>query len=380
MQEETHFAPAERATQSEVIENYHDFVNNADLSEIFDSVSSVTAILNEERQVVYVNKQFINSLNIPDVIKVLGKRPGEVLSCVHATEMPAGCGTSETCNYCGAVNAILKSQKNSISVTDECRITSIIDGICHSSDLSVTASPFSMKGNNYTILSIEDISEEKRKRLLERIFFHDIINTAGGVKAFLDHIKNCNDPEALKHFTGKAHNLSSMLLEEIQEQKDLVAAENDELRVKIADVSTLDVVYEAVEQVKFHRVAKDKNILIDDKLKDKTIQTDKVLLRRVLHNMLKNAVEASQEDDNILISAIKEAESITFKVNNPAIISDSVQKQIFQRSFSTKEDNRGIGTYSMKLLTEKYLKGKIYFTSTEEEGTTFYVEIKTRND
>ena len=48
-----------------------------------------------------------------------------------------------------------------------------------------------------------------------------------------------------------------------------------------------------------------------------------------------------------------------------------VQLQLFQRSFSTKGLGRGLGTYSMKLLSERYLGGRISFTSTEEAGTTF---------
>ncbi len=34
---------------------------------------------------------------------------------------------------------------------------------------------------------------------------------------------------------------------------------------------------------------------------------------------------------------------------------------------------RGLGTYSVKLLTERYLGGAVTFTSTQEEGTTFRV-------
>mgnify|MGYP006293419399 CR=1 len=34
---------------------------------------------------------------------------------------------------------------------------------------------------------------------------------------------------------------------------------------------------------------------------------------------------------------------------------------LFKRSFSTKGVGRGIGTYSMKLFGEKYLKGKVDF-------------------
>jgi sensor histidine kinase regulating citrate/malate metabolism len=44
---------------------------------------------------------------------------------------------------------------------------------------------------------------------------------------------------------------------------------------------------------------------------------------------------------------------------------------MFQRSFSTKGSDRGLGTYSMKLLGERYLHGEVEFTTSQEEGTTF---------
>lgn len=55
---------------------------------------------------------------------------------------------------------------------------------------------------------------------------------------------------------------------------------------------------------------------------------------------------------------------------------EEVQLQLFQRSFSTKgQSGRGIGTYSMKLLSERYLGGKVEFTSREPEGTVFTLTI-----
>jgi signal transduction histidine kinase len=55
---------------------------------------------------------------------------------------------------------------------------------------------------------------------------------------------------------------------------------------------------------------------------------------------------------------------------------EEIQLQVFQRSFSTKASSgRGIGTYSMKLLGEHYLGGKVAFTSREPEGTEFTVTL-----
>ena len=49
---------------------------------------------------------------------------------------------------------------------------------------------------------------------------------------------------------------------------------------------------------------------------------------------------------------------------------DAVRGRIFKQAVSTKGKGRGIGTYSMKLLTE-YLQGHISFRSTPDAGTTF---------
>jgi signal transduction histidine kinase len=57
-------------------------------------------------------------------------------------------------------------------------------------------------------------------------------------------------------------------------------------------------------------------------------------------------------------------------------MAEEVQLQIFQRSFSTKASSgRGIGTHSMKLLGERYLGGRVEFTSRDGEGTTFRITL-----
>jgi signal transduction histidine kinase len=49
--------------------------------------------------------------------------------------------------------------------------------------------------------------------------------------------------------------------------------------------------------------------------------------------------------------------------------------RIFSRSFSTKGVGRGLGTYSIKLLTERYLGGRADFVSNREDGTVFRVRL-----
>jgi sensor histidine kinase regulating citrate/malate metabolism len=94
-----------------------------------------------------------------------------------------------------------------------------------------------------------------------------------------------------------------------------------------------------------------------------------------LTNLIKNAIEASISGDTVRIEIAREKEEFMIRVANPAAIPLDQQLQMFQRSFSTKGSGRGIGTYSIKLLTEKFLKGKVSFSSSLEAGTCFEIRI-----
>ena len=102
-------------------------------------------------------------------------------------------------------------------------------------------------------------------------------------------------------------------------------------------------------------------------------------MKRILGNMIKNALESSEIGEAVIIGCkkvlLKDCEYVQFWVNNQSVIPRSVQLQIFQRSFSTKGGNRGLGTYSMKLLGERYLDGHVGFTTHEKDGTTFHIRI-----
>ena len=97
---------------------------------------------------------------------------------------------------------------------------------------------------------------------------------------------------------------------------------------------------------------------------------------RVLGNMLKNGLEATAQGQTVTMDCLDQGQEVVFAVHNPAVIPEEVQLQVFQRSFSTKgQPGRGIGTYSMKLLGEQYLGGKVAFVSRSPEGTTFTLTL-----
>jgi nitrogen-specific signal transduction histidine kinase len=371
----THFAPPKRASLNEIVSDY-EIINNADwIKSFLNTMPEVVAILNPERQIIFGNDELMKLLDISDLKELIGKRPGEALQCVNSSVMVAGCGTCEKCRYCGAINSILESQITSSKVTKDCRITTEENGVHEFLDLKVTTAPFNFNGKLYYILSIEDISDKNRRAILERLFFHDILNIVGSLKGISDLLIRSKDNQSSEKYISIVSDLSNELLEEILSQRVMVFAEQGELQPSFTPVNTLDILKDSVNYLSHHKVSLNKTIEIDLHAYSAEILSDGMLLKRVILNMLKNALEASPKGEKVILSCRHDNNYIEFTVRNVGTIPFEIQGQIFQRSFSTKGKGRGVGTYSIKLLTERYLNGSVGFNSSQEAGTTFYVKI-----
>ncbi len=368
---ETEFLSPERAPESVVIRQKETFAGNHLLKEVLNAMPEGVLILNEQRQIVYANSAF--SSVIDDTVSVIGLRPGEALSCAHSHVMPAGCGTSQFCQTCGAAKAI-KSALELRKDTQECQIVRNEQVAAGALDLRVVATPFVHEDENFVLFAIDDISHVKRREVLERIFFHDIQNTAGaivGVTQLLDSL-DPSEIDCWQEYSPMLKHASNQLIEEIQEQRQLLAAENGDLHVEIMRFRSTGILSEVKDIYTYHNVAYQKQICIDPQSEEMILWGDPVLTRRILSNMTKNALEASPANETVTLGCKKENDRAYFWVHNSSVIPRAVQLQLFHRSFSTKGYGRGLGTYSMKLLTERYLQGKIGFTSNETEGTTFF--------
>lgn len=337
---------------------------------VLDIMPEPLVILNPERQIVFANRALTDFLHLEDGSSILGMRPGEVFDCVHSKNESGGCGTTEYCSVCGAVNSILHTQRFHDNATQDCHIITTSNSAYN---LRIWTTPFVRNCGEYTLLIIRDIADEIRRYSLERIFFHDLINIVSGLYGVLTI--TTDDSESYQENHPILLNLTEELLEEINSQKDLLAAENDSINVTLTPIWSNDLLKFVVDAVSNLQVAKDKVIQIENISENIEFITDPRLLKRILINMTKNALEASLPKNSVVLKSSKADDKVIFEVYNKGYIQPDVQLQIFNRFYSTKGYGRGLGTYSIKLLAEKYLGGKTYFTSSEGLGTSFFVEL-----
>jgi signal transduction histidine kinase len=297
------------------------------------------------------------------------------MNCTHSGEGPNGCGTSETCSACGAVLTILESQKTGLQAVGECRIVLSNDGRT-ALDLEVTATPLDVAGNALTIFALKDIGSDKRREVLERTFFHDILNTVGGIRGIADLLADSDGLtlETETEYKGFMVDLADSLVEEISQQRRLLEAERGEYVPDMKETDLKEMLQEVCKLYGNHVRTPDRTVILADTV-PYVLKTDRPMLRRVVGNMLLNALEATPAGGTVSVALVVGGEDVRIQVSNVGEIPKDVQLRIFKRSFSTKSKaGRGIGTYSMKLFGERYLGGEVGFTSYNGE-TTFFIKL-----
>lgn len=365
-----------RSSASEIQKDVSILSSFAIVNRMLEGFPTAAVMLNKNRQIITYNKKADKLLNPLGNKDLYGQRMGEALGCIHAFEMAAGCGTSKFCKECGAGKCNKFTRESLQSCTEECRITVKQNNIESALDLRVNTSILDLDSRSYTVFTVEDIQNEKRRKVLERIFFHDVLNTATAVFGLSEIIRDSDDIKEINLFKDNLFASSEQLIKEIQWQRDLVNAEEGNLALNIETKSINDILKQSYNLYANHKLSIDKNYTLKQMDEDFVVKSDFTLLTRCIGNLIKNALEAVDKNRNVSISAAREGENVFIYVANDGIIPENFQLQIFQRSFSTKaQSGRGIGTYSVKLLVEQYLKGKVSFISNDKLGTIFKIKI-----
>jgi signal transduction histidine kinase len=328
----------------------------------------VVMVLDHQRRIVLANAKAVE-VTRRQAQELTGLRLGEALDCIHARETPGGCGSTEFCAWCGALRAV-KSGLANVSGQAECAMLRLGQYGLEGLDLRVIVKPMDLDGHILALVTIQDVSHEKRRRTLERLFFHDVLNTAGGLRGLMELL--CLDiPDKLRDKAKFIHETLSHLVDEILFHKVVMAAENEELSVSPTVLEAREILAQAAALGSGH--GRGIEVAVDPGSPMIEFVSDQTLVKRILINLVKNAVEASLPGQTVTLGCDLEKNRVALWVRNPAVMDQETRMRVFTRGFSSKNQGRGLGTYGARLLAERYLEGQVRCRSQAPEGTTFTI-------
>jgi two-component system CheB/CheR fusion protein len=225
--------------------------------------------------------------------------------------------------------------------------------------------------------NIENRLEEKTKEVIEA----EVMSAAGKVAIMLGH--DLRGPlQAVKsnlYLLRKSPEKAEERLKAIDDAADRMAAMVEELRTKIRDtplvVQAVDLADLAGLCLKETPVPKGvKTQLVVGAGLD-SVMLDPSKVRRVLDNLVRNALEAMPEGGNLAISAERVGSEAVIKVSDTGVgVPEEAMRRLFKPFNTTKSGGLGLGLAYCKMAAEAH-GGSITAESKVGEGTTFTVTL-----
>ncbi|HEU4718831.1 MAG TPA: HAMP domain-containing sensor histidine kinase [Bacteroidia bacterium] len=177
----------------------------------------------------------------------------------------------------------------------------------------------------------------------------------------------------------KVERLSKTMLEQIDTLSSIASAfsdfakmpkpNNEGMDLKALVQNAIDLFHETSETTDFH--------FDSNGMETAWICADKEQLRRVFNNLFRNGIQAIPEGRKGRIDVTLSRQGKNFIVSvkdNGSGIADEVIDKIFVPNFTTKTAGMGLGLAMVKNIVES-CSGTIWFETTREKGTTFYVSF-----
>jgi nitrogen fixation/metabolism regulation signal transduction histidine kinase len=261
--------------------------------------------------------------------------------------------------------------------------------------LSVYAIELTLRGENVKLISVQNIQSELEEKEMEawqnlvRVLTHEIMNSVTPISSLAAIVE-----EELEPFVKEGNNalLSKEQLGDIHLSLQTISKRSDGLIHFVKEFRSLTSIPKPKPvQLEVRSLLEELTMLHKRDLADRNIQlhmsvypedlsitADKNMVEQVLINLLRNAMQAfdDQQDKTIEIRAFVNEKSrpvIAVKDNGTGIEPEAMEK-IFIPFFTTKKTGSGIGLSLSRQLMRQH-QGTLSVNSTVGVGTEFFMRF-----
>ncbi|MEX2485565.1 MAG: HAMP domain-containing sensor histidine kinase [Brumimicrobium sp.] len=205
---------------------------------------------------------------------------------------------------------------------------------------------------------------------------HEIKNPLTPMRLSLQHFQRSFDPTA-ENAQEKINRIADSLVEQIDILTKIANEFSNFAKMPKANEQRINLI-PLIENVINLYQSEAVDISLNTTLKDAVVFVDKDLIIRVFNNLIKNAIQATAEDQTPQISIKIERENDRFLIrikDNGDGISDEVKNKIFVPNFTTKSTGAGLGLAMVKQIINNH-NGEIWFETEKGKGTTFFILLE----
>jgi signal transduction histidine kinase len=228
-------------------------------------------------------------------------------------------------------------------------------------------------------LSTEKLARSEREgawKEMAKQVAHEIKNPLTPMKLHLQHLQmSLHKDDA--HLKEKIASISHILIDQIDQLSHMAEEFSSFAKMPMALPELHNINQILNTSIVLFRSQSHLEIEYETSADIITVMVDKDQLTRVFTNILKNAQQATEDNEVCKIQVKIEANDTTVDISftdNGKGIEEELRDKIFQPNFSTKNSGMGLGLAICKKIIEQ-VHGSIGFESTLNKGTTFHVVL-----
>ncbi|MFW6387938.1 MAG: sensor histidine kinase, partial [bacterium] len=159
---------------------------------------------------------------------------------------------------------------------------------------------------------------------------------------------------------------------------DMVRMEEGRYELQPIELSLNDLLAEVLVEVE--QLATEKSITLgrEFEAEQPLVDGERLYLANLFANLIRNAIEAAPPGSAVTVrvtGADKTDNMVRVIIHNEGAVPDEIRDHFFDRYVTHgKPGGTGIGTYIARLIARVH-GGDLSFTSSEQEGTTLYVQL-----
>ena len=232
------------------------------------------------------------------------------------------------------------------------------------------------------IVVVEDKTEEEKTKRLSAIGVtagmvgHDIRNPlqaiVGDIYLLKECLKSMPESETQKEVAESLDSIETnidyinKIVSDLQDYSRTINIEYSDFNLK----NMIETIFQSVNR----QNDLDVSVNIDPSF---TLISDSKIIRRILTNLIINAIQAMPNGGKINLSSFREEDNILIIVEDTGVgIPEDVKSKLFSPMFTPKAKGQGLGLAVVKRLVEA-LNGTISFESQVAKGTTFVIKLST---
>ncbi len=259
--------------------------------------------------------------------------------------------------------------------------------------LAIHATIIRLKGKQIKLIALQNIQPELQKKELEawqnltKVLRHEIMNSITPISSLTSTLKDILAEDL--NLKDTEYTLDPSAVDDLQEGLNTIESRTKGLinfinayrdytnipHPKLQQISLSELLDHVAQLMKIELRKND--IVFSCTSDDITLTIDPDLIELVLINLVKNAIEASIENENPIVSVLglshEDGVSISISDNGDGIIPEAIDK-IFIPFYSTKKTGSGIGLSLSRQIMQLH-QGTLTVKSAVGEGSTFLMRF-----